>query len=317
MSNTVAIAAGVGAGACFAVGSVLQQRQARATRAATTVALVRALVRQPLWLAGVLAAVAAYSLQAVALAFGPLALVQPLLVAELPIALALASSLSRTRLHLREYGAAVLVAGGLAAFLVIASPGPGRDDVALTSWGWILGGAAAAVALLASLVRRVGLLARTTLLAAAAAVAFATMAPLTKTTTALFIDHGAAAALAWQPWAMAAAALTGFAFSQQAFHTGPIAVSLPVLESLQPVVGAVIGVTAFSEAIAGSWPALLGEGLAAAAAVAGIVLLDTSPRVIAAMHEPPAAGAPPAVSAGARELDLRGEESPARCPQLR
>ncbi|MDX6765016.1 hypothetical protein SIN09_37960, partial [Streptomyces sp. F8] len=60
--------------------------------------LVLDLLRRPVWVAGILAVIAAGAGQAAALATGALALVQPLFVLELPLALLIASLLTRQRL---------------------------------------------------------------------------------------------------------------------------------------------------------------------------------------------------------------------------
>ena len=64
---------------CFALGSLIQQGAARQTHAqALRFELLVALVRQRRRLGGMAVTVLAFGIQASALAFGPLALVQPL-----------------------------------------------------------------------------------------------------------------------------------------------------------------------------------------------------------------------------------------------
>lgn len=80
-------------------------------------------------------------LQVVALASGPLILVQPLLAAGLLFALPVSVLLDSRRPSLIEWSWAALLVGGLAVFLITASPGAGPalpDDGRLQSW-WLAG----------------------------------------------------------------------------------------------------------------------------------------------------------------------------------
>lgn len=77
------------AGACLAITGLLQQRAAstRPKNEQLSLKLIIALVQSRMWLAGIGVAFLSYAFQAVALSPGPLALVQPLLVAELIFAI--------------------------------------------------------------------------------------------------------------------------------------------------------------------------------------------------------------------------------------
>ena len=88
MRIAIAVVAALCAAFCFALGSLIQQGAARQTDApALRLGLLVALARQRRWLGGMAATVLAFAIQAVALAFGPLALVQPLVATEVLFAL--------------------------------------------------------------------------------------------------------------------------------------------------------------------------------------------------------------------------------------
>lgn len=95
ISHTVAIFSGLLAAFWAAVGIVVRQRVAQrvATGADLSRPTVTSVVRQPLWWAGILPAVAGYVFQALALANGSLLLVQRLLVSLLLVQPLLVSSL--------------------------------------------------------------------------------------------------------------------------------------------------------------------------------------------------------------------------------
>lgn len=88
-----AVVAALGAAAAFAVGSALEQRAAKQERAARPLdpRLLFRLMRQPMWLLGWVPEAAGTGLQALALHYGPLVLVEPLLVSGLFLAIPLAA----------------------------------------------------------------------------------------------------------------------------------------------------------------------------------------------------------------------------------
>jgi drug/metabolite transporter (DMT)-like permease len=112
----VAILSALFAAFWAAVGIVVRQRVAQELPADKGISgtMVTSLVREPLWWAGTLAAVAGYVFQAFALAHGSLLLVQPLLVSSLLFSLPLSVRLCHQRLSWAEWAWAVLLtaAGG-------------------------------------------------------------------------------------------------------------------------------------------------------------------------------------------------------------
>ena len=80
MSIAVAVTAALLAAVAFAVAAVLQQAAASSVpdKQSLHPSLFLSLVRRPAWLAGAALDVASFAIQGVALAFGPLTLVQPL-----------------------------------------------------------------------------------------------------------------------------------------------------------------------------------------------------------------------------------------------
>ena len=80
------------------------------------------LVRQPVWLLGALFLAGTFGFQALALYFGPLSVVQPLLVLELIFTLGLRVFLLHDGIAPQTWSAALTICLGLAAFLVVASP---------------------------------------------------------------------------------------------------------------------------------------------------------------------------------------------------
>jgi len=276
-----AVVAALGGGASFAAANVMQQRTARKLEADDRIrpSLLLVLVRHPLWLAGFAASGLGFGLQAVALSLAPIVLVQPLIVTELLFALPLAAWLSGVRLGPREWSGALLVAGGLAAFLAIAQPSEGNDNPSDVAWIVVVGGVALAVLVVLLLAPRRKGIGRTSALGAAAGLCFGLMSALTKSFTDLLHHSGIAALAHWQPWALVAVAITGLVLGQSAFQAGPLAVSLPLIDVLEPLVAGVIAVAVFGEQIGHAPAAVVGLVLAGATVVIGVVTLDRSPLV--------------------------------------
>lgn len=279
MATGVAAMAALMAACCFAVAAVLQQDVAsRAPQSqALRPRLVWELAHQPTWLAGIGLSAFSYVLQGTALAFGPLVLVQPLAATDLIFALALVSWRRRTRLAPVEAAGAACLTAGIAAFLTVLPPSGPVVSPALLDWAWTflaVGGLAAALVLTGL---RTSGRARTGLYAVAAGLLFALLAALTKSTAVLFRTSGAEALAQWEPYALLVTGGLGLLLAQSSFQAGPLAVSLPFLDTVEPIGGVLIGAVVFHERLAESPWALAVQLLGALAAVTGIVLLDRSP----------------------------------------
>src|SRR5215467_12413985 len=92
------------------------------------------LVKHKVWLAGIAMVVVAAVCQAIALATGPVALVQPIFIIELPFTLLVASRLARRKLPRTTWGAVGLVTVALGAGLAAAAPSGGGTDASAAVW---------------------------------------------------------------------------------------------------------------------------------------------------------------------------------------
>jgi drug/metabolite transporter (DMT)-like permease len=272
----------------YAVASVAQQRAASDAPAdqSLRLGLLVHLVRRPVWVAGIVADVAAFACQFAALRRGSLVVVQPLLVCGLLFALPLGAALTHQRFTRAEWLGTAAVVAGLSLFLVVSGPARGRAETTGLAWAVIvlLTVLPTAALVLAALDRRRSAAMRAGLLAAAAGVVYGLTAALTKTSAHL-LDRGLGHVLtAWQPYALAAAGLAGMVLAQSAFQAGPLAASLPVLTVADPVVSIVIGAAAFHEGLHASAGAVAAEAAGLALIVAGVVVLARSP-LVAAVHD--------------------------------
>ncbi|MFI9612902.1 DMT family transporter [Streptomyces sp. NPDC052023] len=280
MSTGVAVAAALLAAMSFGVGSVIQQEAAQQApaRESLRLRLVLDLGRRPAWLAGMILVVSSYALLGLALAHGPLVLVQPLAATDLVFALPLLAWRRRTGLTRREAAGIACTAGGVALFLTALPPAPGGAAVpAARDWLPVILAIGGAVVLLAEAGRRSRAPRRTALYAIGAALLLALLDSLTKSTAGRFRTDGLGALAHWEPYAVVLVGLTGLVLAQSAYQAGSLAISLPLIDTLEPMTAVLIGVAVFGEQLASSPWALSVQALGAATAVAGIVLLDRSP----------------------------------------
>ncbi|WP_051723460.1 DMT family transporter [Streptomyces albus] len=290
----VAIAAALASGLCFALAGVCQQRSASARPADEFLSfrLLLDLARQPLWVSGIALAVLAYGFQGLALAYAPLALVQPLIVSELLFAIPLSALVLRMRLRRREWCGVLAVSTGLVTALAAARPRPAEAVADPGSWLVMLAGAGAAAAAALAAGRRARGTAKASLIALAAGLVMGTQSVLLAATVERFGEGAAAVFSAWQTYLLVAASIGGLLLIQSAFQAGPLAASMPVMDAVEPAVAVAAGVALFGESVRTGWPA----GAVAVAGLlllfAGIVLLDTSP-LLKALYRRETADRPP------------------------
>jgi len=236
--------------------------------------LARRLIRSPLWLAGWAVNLVGFMAQAVALHFGSVAVVQPLLVTQLLFALPLAAAWNHRRLTHWDWLAATAVCGGLAVFLAVrgiapldADPDRWRAFLAIVS-------AAGLVCLLVAAAAGRPPSQHAFLIATAAGVCFAISAVLIKLTATDLVDRGVVAtALDWPGYVLAASTAVGLLLEQGAFATGSLPTAISAMTITNTLVSYTVGVLAFHTAIPtspGALAALAGAGALICVGVIGL-----------------------------------------------
>jgi drug/metabolite transporter (DMT)-like permease len=230
--------------------------------------LIKDLLHRPVWFAGVAGVVAGFLLQAAALGVGELSVVEPILVLELPLTLLLASRVFRSRLHGREWTAALGMTVGLAAVLYFLAPEPG-DSRGVPWQVWTIG-IGANLAVVAAAVewgrRRRGRTGpegndlRAAAFAVAAGCQFGLTAALIKAMADRYPGGIAAVLTGWPLYAMVASGLLAMFLLQSAVHAGSLIAAQPGLTLCDPVVSILWGVLAFGEQVSRGLPLLLAAG---------------------------------------------------------
>lgn len=280
MDTAVAVLAALLSAVCFGVASVVQQQVASQApaRESLRLGLLLDLARRPAWLGGMALTVVSFAMQGVALMFGPLVLVQPIAATDLAFALPVLARRYGEPLTRGEMAGIACTAGGVAAFLtVLPLAAAGTAVPPLLDWLPVLAVVGVAVALLASVGHRRRRRARTALYAISAALLFALLDSLTKSVAGRVRADGVEALLHWEPYVLLVVGIAALVLSQSAFQSGSLAVSLPLIDTLEPIGAVLIGVVVFDERLASSPAAVLVQAVGAAVAVVGIVILARSP----------------------------------------
>ncbi|SUE14183.1 Uncharacterised protein [Rhodococcus gordoniae] len=282
--TAVAVLCALAAAALVAVGSIAQQSSAAAVP--DTDSLVGSLLRSPRWWAGILGDGGSYLLQVVALAFGSVLLVQPLLVASLLFALPLAAATTGRRVTRTTWLLAGALCAALAVFLLVGNPTAGSGDPSAAHWalplGAVLAVTAAAVAL-AVLSPRL----RALSFGIAAGILYGVTSAFTKHVTDL-AEHGIGQLLgSWQTWTLVAAGAAAIYLQQRAFQAGTLTASLPALTVGEPLAAIVLGTTVLGEHLRADGPALILVGAAVA-----VMLVTTVALSRAQAADTPAAATP-------------------------
>ncbi len=249
MHTEIAIAIALVAALLFAVGFVMQQREAAEVpdEDALGIGLITRLIRRPVWLIGTAADGLGYVAQAIALAFGSLVLVQPLLATSLLFALPLGAWWAKRRLKRSDGLWAISLTAGLAIFLVAGNPTAGVDSADLEVWliaAAVIVPVVAACILVAS--RRKGPI-RAVLLASCTGILYGAAAALTKSVMSYLDDGFVDVISSWEVYALIVVITLGTYLQQSAFQAGSLAQSLPAISVFEPVVAVILGMTVLEE----------------------------------------------------------------------
>ncbi|MEV5747901.1 DMT family transporter [Actinoallomurus sp. NPDC052308] len=185
---------------------------------------------------------------------GGLALVQPLLVAELPLTMIFIARLSQVHLGRRVWLAVGAMTAGLAGFLGAASPTPGRRPPGVLIWVTAAVVTVGVIVGIVFLARSTSGPARVALLGVTAGLGFAFTATFMKATTGLAGKGLAVLLTSWEPYAMVAAGFGSLFLLQNALQSGTLVAAQPALTITDPVASILYGVTMFGEGVrTGGW----------------------------------------------------------------
>ncbi|MCX4445452.1 DMT family transporter [Streptomyces sp. NBC_01789] len=225
----------------YAAGAIVQERVAAASDGRSLAPL-----RNRVWWAAVTLNGLGAVLHVVALAYGPLSLVQPLGALTIVFALPMAALFVHRRAGATAWRGAVMATVGLAGLLALTGSsdahslgGPEQLMLAVVTFG-----AVAALILLSRAMRRPVM--RSVVLAGAAGVAFGIASVYTKTVA---MEWTAGSVTSGLPTLLVIAALagSGLLLAQAAYRGAGLTAPLATVTVVNPVVAAAVGITLFGE----------------------------------------------------------------------
>ncbi len=205
-------------------------------------------VSRPLWWAGTGTALMGYGLQVVALGFGTLLVVQPILVLSLMFTLPLSARYDGRRITFSEMFWAGLLTMAVAVLVLLGRPVAGDPQPPLERWGPAL---AIGVVLLIGIERFAQYQIRrekALLLGIVTGALFGYVAVLSKAVVDIFL-HGGPLALIfnWEGYALVLGATLGTIVQQYSFNAGALKNSLPAMTITEPIVAFTLGYAVLGE----------------------------------------------------------------------
>jgi drug/metabolite transporter (DMT)-like permease len=242
-------------------------------------ALMQAVLRRPIWYAGLLLTTASFLLQALALASGNLSTVQPVMVSEIVFLLAILALWFHKSVGWREWVSASGTAAGLGTFLALSSSTGGDARPGREEWFFLLVACAGAILVTTIAAQRGPRAWRAACFGVGAAVAFALTAACIKAVAEGWSHGFFSVFVHFESYAVAAAGLTGLVLSQHALNAGPVAASQSALLIVNPIASIVMGIWLFGDHIQHGGSRTVLEGVSLGVMCLSLFALSNSPLI--------------------------------------
>jgi drug/metabolite transporter (DMT)-like permease len=241
----------LGAAFFIAIGDVIHQRSAHEVtdEPVSHVALFMRLLRDGQWWLGSLVSAAGFGLQAAALGFGSVLLVQALMVTSLLFALPINARLTHRRVSRWEWTWAALLAAAVAVIVIVGNPTAGHSRASLETWTAVIAVLGPALVLCVVGARIWSGPTSAVLLALVSGALWGVFAVLTKGVVDRLDDGLWALLRTPELYVWALVAIAGTAWQQSSFRAGALTASLPTMTVAEPVVGSVLGVVVLGETL--------------------------------------------------------------------
>ncbi len=272
------------AAAALNAGSTLLQRMATGMphrRSLFSRKFALAVTRHPLFLFGLVLQIIAAGLHILALSQGSLLVVQPLLTLDLVFLVIYLYFRYRLKIGAREWLAVGAIVAGLSGLFVIADPKNGQTPYHLAPWLLTTGLICFGIALSILITKRSpSPKIRAAAAGIASACAYALNASYAKLSLNLLRQGGFHSLfIHWPLYALLVSAIFSIFLMQNAYGAGPLVISQPLMESVDPLLSSVIGIFIFGDIVNHSPLAIVGESLSALLLLVGIISLGGSKKI--------------------------------------
>jgi len=245
---------------------------------------VYAMIKNRLFIFGFTLQVLAFLFQALALKNGPLIIVEPLMTCDLIFLLLLINLKLHIHIQFRDWLSVAAIIGGLTGLFLATNPTEGHLNYHATPWIILVSVVTPIIVVLSITIRRQSSpTLRAVLAAIGAATAFAMNAAFTKLSLNLLTKYGVVSMLtSWPIFALIISGIISLYLMLNAYGSGPLAVSQPIMEVIEPTVAVIIGILIFGDRYNSSAGTLAIGFVCALILVGGIIGLGSSPRIQAA-----------------------------------
>lgn len=250
LNSLLAIGFALASALSIAWGTVIRHRIAEEAPSDGTLAGSPFLVviRRPAWWGGMVLAFSGYGLQIVALAFGSLLLVQPILVLSLMFTLPLAAVYAGRRISFSETAWSLALSLAVAVLVILGRPLPGDAFPALAPWLIALTIGVVTLGAMTSYSRRLIRGDRALLLGIVTGATFGYVAVLSKAAVDRFTAGGPVELITtWELYGLIIGATLGTIVQQYSFNAGSLRESLPAMTVAEPLVAFSLGYAVLGE----------------------------------------------------------------------
>lgn len=231
----------------IAWGTVVRHRIAEAAPVGGNAAILSAMKR-PLWWAGMSTAIIAYLLQVVALGFGPLLIVQPILVTSLMFTLPLSAHYDGRRISVSEMTWATVMTVSVSVLVLLGRPLAGISHPPLERWFIPIGIGFAILFSMDRFAARQIRSEKALLLGIVTGAIFGYVSVFSKAVADIFVLSGPWGLVTnWELYALIISATLGTIVQQSSFNAGALRNSLPAMKSAEPVVAFSLGYLVLGE----------------------------------------------------------------------
>ncbi|GAA1471173.1 DMT family transporter [Corynebacterium felinum] len=205
-------------------------------------------IRRPLWWFASSTALLGYGFQVIALSFGSLLIVQPLLVLSLMFTMPMSAYYDKRRLLKDEVLWAFILTISVAVLITLGRPTPGDKLSDAGTWGYaMLIGSVVALAI-HGVTRRCAKNIRGLFLGVIVGIIYGFIAVLSKTTVDVYHVAGVKGLVVhWVLWVLIGGSVLGTIVQQYAFNTGALRLSLPAMTTVEPLVAFTLGYLVLGE----------------------------------------------------------------------
>ncbi|WP_027011642.1 DMT family transporter [Corynebacterium freiburgense] len=250
-SNFLAVLFALASAMTLAWGTVVRHRIASAAPANTEPLKhipIFTVVKHAKWWAGTGTAFLGYAFQVIALSYGTLLVVQPVLVLSLMFTLPLSAYYDGRRTTAGDLIWSAVLSSAVAVLVVLGKPSPGMVQPPLSLWVPALTIGAIILAVLYRLAFFGSQRVRAVLLGIVTSAIFGYVAVLSKAAVNIAIHQGPVGLLTnWEPFAVIIAATLATAMQQSSFHADALENSLPAMTISGPIVAFILGYLVLGE----------------------------------------------------------------------